>query len=173
MTIPSIARALAEGKTSAETLAREALARIRASDDTIHAFLALHEDRALERAQAIDAQIAAGKSPEAIGPLAGVPVALKDNICLAHGSTSCASKYLAEFESPYSATAAERLEAAGAISTYSRVYQLSGEDLTSQLEKQEKKEANTRLRRTTPHTETHEKKEKTGRRKKTNKKETA
>lgn len=115
MTISSIARALAESETSAETLAREALGRIRASDDTIRAFLSLHEDRALARAREIDARIAAGESPDAIGPLAGVPVALKDNICLAHGSTSCASKYLAEFESPYSATAAQRLEDAGAI----------------------------------------------------------
>ena len=115
MTIPSIARALAAGETSAETLTREALARIRASDDTIRAFLSLHEDRALARARDIDKRLAAGESPEAIGPLAGVPVALKDNICLAHGITSCASKYLAEFESPYTATAAARLEAAGAI----------------------------------------------------------
>ncbi len=115
MTISSIARALASRETSAETLAREALGRASEHNDSIHAFLSLHEDRAVERAKAIDDRLAAGESPADIGPLAGVPVALKDNICLAHGTTTCASKYLAQFESPYSATAAQRLEDAGAI----------------------------------------------------------
>jgi len=115
LTIPSIARALAARETSAEALARAALDRIRARDAEVRAFLSLHEVRALARAREIDARLAAGESPESIGPLAGVPVALKDNICLAHGTTTCASKYLAGYESPFSATAAERLESAGAV----------------------------------------------------------
>lgn len=115
LTIPAIARALTSRETSAEALAREAFARIHAHDHAIHAFLSLHEDRALSRAKAIDARIAAGESPASIGPLAGVPVALKDNICLNHGTTTCASNSLAHYESPFSATAAQRLEDAGAI----------------------------------------------------------
>lgn len=115
LTISAIARALGDRTTTAEALTRASLDRIRAHEAAIHAFLSLHEDRALARARAIDARLASGESPSDIGPLAGVPIALKDNICLDHGATTCASKYLAKYESPFSATAAARLEAAGAI----------------------------------------------------------
>ena len=62
MTIPSIARALAEGETSAEILTRDSLDRIRAEDGAIRAFLSLHEDRALARAREIDTRLAAGET---------------------------------------------------------------------------------------------------------------
>lgn len=114
-TISAIRHELAKGRATAEALTRESLARIDAHDGNINAFVSLAPDRAIDKAKAIDARIAAGEMPEAVGPLAGVPVALKDNICTDFGTTTCASKYLAEFESPYSATAAHRLEQAGAV----------------------------------------------------------
>ncbi|RNC80251.1 MAG: Asp-tRNA(Asn)/Glu-tRNA(Gln) amidotransferase subunit GatA [Phycisphaera sp.] len=113
--IPSIRSALTSGETTAEALTRETLDRIEANDCNINAFISLCADRALDRARQIDKRIAAGEPPEAIGPLAGVPVALKDNICTDFGATTCASKYLEQFESPYSATATQRLEEAGAV----------------------------------------------------------
>ena len=69
-------------------------------------------DRALERADEIDRRRAAG---QAIGPLGGVPLAVKDNLCTTYGRTTCSSKILAEFRAPYMATAVQRLEDAGAV----------------------------------------------------------
>lgn len=104
--------AVRRGDITAEGGVRECLERIEALDGRIGAFLQVFQDRALEQAREIDARLAGGAS---VGPLAGVPVALKDNICLDHGRTTCASRMLERYESPFSATAAARLEAAGAI----------------------------------------------------------
>jgi aspartyl-tRNA(Asn)/glutamyl-tRNA(Gln) amidotransferase subunit A len=114
-TISAIRHEIAKGRATAESLAREALGRIESSDGSINAFVSVAADRAIDKAKQIDARVAASESLDDIGPLAGVPVALKDNICTDFGATTCASKYLAEFESPYAATAAERLESAGAV----------------------------------------------------------
>ncbi|MGB9625409.1 MAG: amidase family protein, partial [Phycisphaerae bacterium] len=85
---------------------------IRAVDPRIRAFVSFDGDRAVDQAEQIDRRLAAG---EDVGPLAGVPVALKDNICTHFGCTTCASKILAGFTSPYDAHVTERLERAGAI----------------------------------------------------------
>jgi len=69
-------------------------------------------ERALERAGEIDRRRAAG---EALGPLAGVPVAVKDNLCTSVGRTTCSSKILADFHAPYDAAVVERLSAADAV----------------------------------------------------------
>jgi aspartyl-tRNA(Asn)/glutamyl-tRNA(Gln) amidotransferase subunit A len=69
-------------------------------------------DESLAAAQSIDARLSAHES---VGPLAGVPVVLKDNICLSFGRTTCASRILENYRSPYTATAAQRLIDAGAI----------------------------------------------------------
>ena len=69
-------------------------------------------DAALARADEIDAQVAAGEDP---GPLAGVPIALKDNLCTKGIPTTCSSKILDGWKPPYDATVVERLRAAGAI----------------------------------------------------------
>lgn len=106
------AQAIAAGRLSAKRAVASALERIRTLDGTINAFTQVFEERAREQAAAIDRRLRAG---EAVGPLAGVPVALKDNICLDHGRTTCASRMLESYESPFSATAAERLIAAGAV----------------------------------------------------------
>lgn len=100
-----------------ETTAEETVAlALGASDDaksSLNAFLEIFHDRALEQAKAVDTRIASGEGETL--PLAGVPIAIKDNICLAWGSTTCGSKMLEGYRSPYTATAAQRLINAGAI----------------------------------------------------------
>ena len=78
----------------------------------IGAFLGTYKELALEKAAAIDAKIAAG---EETGVLAGLPIAVKDNICTTFGKTSCGSKMLENFESPYNANVIELLEKADAV----------------------------------------------------------
>jgi len=114
-TISAIRHELTKKRTTAEAITREALDRIESHDSSINAFVSIAADRAIVKAKEIDTRIAAGESPEDVGPLVGVPIALKDNICTDFGTTTCASKYLADYESPYAATAAARLEDAGAI----------------------------------------------------------
>jgi len=82
------------------------------NDKNIHAFITLCRERALEDARRIDSKIAAGESLE---PLSGVPVAIKDNMVLRDVPTTCGSKILEGYIPPYTATAVERLRAAGAI----------------------------------------------------------
>lgn len=78
----------------------------------VHAYITLMRERALERAQAIDAQIARGDDP---GPLAGVPLSVKDIFCVEGTPSTAGSRMLANFVAPYTATPVERLEQAGAI----------------------------------------------------------
>lgn len=98
------------GALSAEATVREALARAEAAAG-LGAFITLVPE-ALGKARTLDARQAAG---ETLGPLAGVPVAVKDNLCTAGVRTTAGSKSLTGFVPPYSATVVERLEAAGAI----------------------------------------------------------
>lgn len=112
MTARELRRRITARQISAVGAVKAALDRAEQVDPHLSAFLELFPDRALSKAASVDALIAAGAEP---GPLAGIPVALKDNICLNYGKTTCASKYLAEYRSPFSATAVARLEAAGAI----------------------------------------------------------
>ena len=100
------------GETTARKEVEKAIEKAKASAD-FNALTSLTEERALSRADEIDAKIKAG---EEVGELAGVPFITKDNF-LAFGSPSTASsKMLANFETPIQATAVEKLEAAGAIS---------------------------------------------------------
>jgi aspartyl-tRNA(Asn)/glutamyl-tRNA(Gln) amidotransferase subunit A len=92
--------------------AKAALARIASLDGALNAFRETYPERAIERAQRIDAAISAGDDP---GPLAGVPIAVKDNIATDFGRTSCGSHMLEDYRSPFSATSVERLLAAGAV----------------------------------------------------------
>lgn len=112
LTAARIAAAVKNGETSAEAVARAHFDRIEKLDGVVKAFLAVTKDRALERARAIDARRKAG---ETLGALAGVPVALKDNIQLKGVETTCASKILKGHVAAYDATVTERLEAAGAV----------------------------------------------------------
>jgi len=83
-----------------------------AEPDKIHAFITLTADRARAQAAAVDEKIAAGQDP---GPLAGVPLTVKDIFAVENTPSTAASKILANYIAPYTATAVERLEAAGAI----------------------------------------------------------
>jgi aspartyl-tRNA(Asn)/glutamyl-tRNA(Gln) amidotransferase subunit A len=88
------------------------LAVIDARDAELHAFLHVQRDSALAAADHIDEVVASGKDP---GALAGVPVALKDNLCTRGVPTTAGSRILEGWVPPYSATVVERLAAAGAI----------------------------------------------------------
>ena len=107
-----IAAAVRSGERSARQVTEEALAEVAGRDGEIHAFLLVLADDALTRADAIDQAVAAGHNP---GPLAGVPVALKDNLCTRGIPTTCGSKILEGWRPPYDATVVELLRRAGAI----------------------------------------------------------
>jgi aspartyl-tRNA(Asn)/glutamyl-tRNA(Gln) amidotransferase subunit A len=107
-----IARRVRAKQVSAREVAQAHLARIHAVDGKVGAFLAVDEAGALAAADAVDAAIARG---EAVGPLAGVPVALKDVLVTEGLATTASSKILAGWIPPYDGTAVARLRAAGAV----------------------------------------------------------
>ena len=107
-----IAQEVRDGRVSAEEVVGEALSRAERVQGYLNAFLTVAHDAALQKARALDQKIAAGETP---GPLAGVPIAVKDNICTAGIRTTAGSKSLETFVPPYSATVVARLEAAGAV----------------------------------------------------------
>lgn len=111
-----IASGVRTGAVRARDVAAEAVRRARADVDAgeggLRAVLEVFEARVMASGEAIDARVDRGEDP---GPLAGVPVLVKDNICTSYGRTTCASRFLEHYESPFSATCVERLEAAGAV----------------------------------------------------------
>jgi aspartyl-tRNA(Asn)/glutamyl-tRNA(Gln) amidotransferase subunit A len=98
--------ALIAGDVSSEQATRFFLDRISRLDGKIKAFLQVFPDRAIDQARSIDARRSRG---EKLGALAGLPVAIKDNMTTDFGVTSCASKVLANYHAPYSATVVQRL----------------------------------------------------------------
>ncbi len=108
----AIAASVRDGSRSAESVVEEHLAAIAAGDEEIHAFNTVIADEALSAARSVDQAVAAGQDP---GPLAGVPVALKDNMCTRGVPTTCSSRMLEDWKPPYDATVVEKLEAAGAV----------------------------------------------------------
>jgi aspartyl-tRNA(Asn)/glutamyl-tRNA(Gln) amidotransferase subunit A len=111
-TIDAIRAGLLEKKFSAEEFTREALAFAEAENPKTNAYLTLAPERALASAKAVDEKIAAGIDP---GPLAGVPIGVKDVIVTRGLRTTCASRMLANYIPPYDATAVIRLEQAGGV----------------------------------------------------------
>ena len=111
-TVCEIASAVTAGHTTATAVLEERLRRIATSDETLGCFQDTREDTARAMAAAVDAKIAAG---EAVGPLAGVPIAFKDNIMVTGEPATCGSRILENFISPYDATVTERLRDAGAV----------------------------------------------------------
>jgi aspartyl-tRNA(Asn)/glutamyl-tRNA(Gln) amidotransferase subunit A len=107
-----IAAAVRSGTRSARDVLEEHLARIDAHEVDIHAFNLVLADEARATADAIDARVAAGDD---VGPLAGVPVALKDNMCTRGIPTTCSSRILDGWRPPYDATVVGRLVDAGAV----------------------------------------------------------
>src|SRR5450755_3087979 len=112
MTIDSIRADLLSKKTSAEEIAREALKFAEADNPKTNAYLTFAPERALAAARAVDRKIAANEDP---GPLAGVPIAIKDVILTRGLRTTCASRMLETYIPPYDATAVIRIEQAGGV----------------------------------------------------------
>jgi len=110
--IASIRSSLVAKEFSAEELTRQALAFAEAENPKTNAYLTLAPERALAAARAVDAKLAKGEDP---GPLAGVPIAVKDVIVTRGLRTTCASKILEHYVPPYDATAVIRLEQAGGV----------------------------------------------------------
>ena len=100
------------GSVQAAEVVEQHLTRIEAREPEIHAFNLVMADDARARAEAIDAMVAAGRDP---GPLAGVPIALKDNMCTHGVPTTCSSRILDGWKPPYDATVVTKLAAAGAV----------------------------------------------------------
>ncbi len=107
-----LARGVRSGSVSAVEVVERYLGAIDSVDGELHAFVTVLHDSARREAAAVDGKVAAGEDP---GPLAGVPVALKDNLCTRGVPTTCSSRILDGWCPPYDATVVERLRAAGAI----------------------------------------------------------
>lgn len=103
---------IAAGQVSSLDATKAVFERICKFEPAIGAYISTFEETAMERAADVDQRIAAG---EPVGQLAGVPVAIKDNMCTTFGATTCASKILENFHAPYNATAVEKLLAADAV----------------------------------------------------------
>ncbi len=103
---------LASGAISSEDLTRACLDRIKSEDPKIGAFLRLDEEGALKAAREVDRKRAAG---EELGSLAGIPVAIKDNINVKAMHTTCGSRFLENFVSPYDAGAISKLRTSDAV----------------------------------------------------------
>jgi len=112
MTASEIADAIRSKQRSATEVLDDHLSRVRERESEIHAFNLVMEEQARADAAAVDQRIAAGEDP---GPLAGVPVAVKDNFTTRGIPTTCSSRILEGWCPPYDATVVERLRAAGAI----------------------------------------------------------
>ena len=114
MGVRQIRAGLAAGDFSARELAQESLAHIAAQDGRVHAFLEVTEQAALDAAAQVDAAVSNGTFDQ-MGPLAGVPVAFKDNLNLKGTHTTCSSRMLENYVSPYTATCVEDMLEAGGI----------------------------------------------------------
>ncbi len=114
LTLVELRDAIARRDCSSVEAVRAALDRIDADDGGIRAFLQVFANRAVEAGAAIDARLA-GEGAGAVGALAGVPIAIKDNLCLDFGRTTCGSRILESYESPFTATCVQRLIDAGAV----------------------------------------------------------
>lgn len=111
-TAQQTARDVRSGATLAVTELDDSLRAIRARNEELNVFLFVDEEGAREAAGSIDERVAKG---EDVGPLAGVPIAIKDNLCQRGIPTTCSSRILEGWRPPYSATVIDRLMAAGAV----------------------------------------------------------
>ncbi len=109
----AIAGAVRSGQATAVSVVEEALKRVAIADGRLHCFNCVTAESALEAAAKIDELVRRGLDP---GPLAGVPVAIKDNLCTRGVVTTCSSKILDGWRPPYDATVVARMREAGAVS---------------------------------------------------------
>ena len=107
-----LAQAIKAGEITAVEAMKAVLDRIDASEESIHAYVTIDREAALAKAEAVQKQIEAG---ELTGPLAGVPVAIKDNMCTEGVLTTCSSRILGNFIPTFTAEAVKNLEKAGAV----------------------------------------------------------
>jgi aspartyl-tRNA(Asn)/glutamyl-tRNA(Gln) amidotransferase subunit A len=112
LSIDELHNLYASGDARPSEVIAATLARIGQSNPRLNAFITINPDAALKQAQAADANI---KDAIATQPLAGIPVAVKDNMCTTGLRTTCGSRILGNYVPPYTATAVAKLEAAGAI----------------------------------------------------------
>jgi len=112
LTIHEVRDLLEKKEITSVALVEKVFERIESVEEETASFLALYKAEALEKAAVIDAKYEAG---EPLGDLAGIPIAVKDNMCTIGKKTTCASKMLENFIPPYDATVIEKLEDAGAI----------------------------------------------------------
>ena len=103
---------IATGQIKSVAATESVFERIEEYERRIGAYISTFKEQALTKAAEIDNKIAAG---EPVGKLAGVPIAIKDNMCTTFGATTCASKILENFRAPYNATAVEKLLGADAV----------------------------------------------------------
>ena len=108
----ALAASVRSGERSAREVTEEALAAVAAGDGPLHCFLSVLGEEARARADVVDTMVAEGRDP---GPLAGVPVALKDNLCTRGTTTTCGSHILEGWRPPYDATVVAALADAGAV----------------------------------------------------------
>ena len=113
LTAVELAKKIKAGETTAVEAAKDALAQIKEKEESIHSYVTvLDEAQILEKAGEVQKKIQAG---ELTGPLAGVPVAIKDNMCTEGILTTCSSKILGKFVPTYSSEAVKKLEEAGVV----------------------------------------------------------
>lgn len=112
LTASQIASGVRAGKLSAVALAEESIRLAKTEGKELNAFVTVCEEKALKQAKAVDDKVKRGENP---GPLAGVPVAIKDNISYTDYLCSCGSHILDKYVPPYDATLVTRLISAGAV----------------------------------------------------------
>ncbi len=112
MTALEVGAAIKQKQITAVDAVKQVLESISRTDWAVNAYITVNGEEAIKKAEEVQAKIDAG---ELAGPLAGVPIAIKDNICTKGVKTSCASKILGDFAPVYNATVVEKLEAEGAI----------------------------------------------------------
>jgi aspartyl-tRNA(Asn)/glutamyl-tRNA(Gln) amidotransferase subunit A len=106
-----LAQVLREKQASSVQITESVLGRIKAVEDKLRSYVTVNPDLALDMAKEADRRLAAGSA----GPLTGVPIAVKDNMCVKGHRTTCASGILANFVPPYDATVVRRLRDAGMV----------------------------------------------------------
>lgn len=112
MTAFEIKKGIEEGKFTSEEIVKKLFERIKEVDPKVEAYITLCEEEAIKSAKAVDEKV---KNGEKLGKFAGVPIAIKDNICTDGIKTTCASKMLGDFIPPYDATVIKKLKAEDAV----------------------------------------------------------
>lgn len=112
LSLTQLRKKIASGEVKSLEAVETVFDRIDKYEPVVGAYISTFKDQSLQAAKDIDVRIAAGQAP---GALAGVPIAVKDNMCMRLGKTTCASKILENFASPYDAHVVEKLRGAGAI----------------------------------------------------------